>query len=285
MAVLYAASFLIPRPISTYQTYELTPLEYRLLSLTVFIPLALIWFAAFYGYAKLRIYSQKIIGTPEGPHIARLTTGIMILALGLPVTSLFSAATGLLIQHQPEWTGFSVVVKNYINVFIPLTGFMFLSWGARGLAQRSRQHSSYRTFALFTLVFAVIGVTYCYLTLTAPDLASSHHMPGWLVSLTLTLPYLYTWFLGLIAAYHIHIYSRTVTGVVYRNAWKTLAQGLGVILIIRIAIQYIAAATAATSDMRLARLLLIIYVFEALYAIGYIIVAVGAKRLQKIEEV
>src|SRR5690242_12023461 len=83
--LLYAVSFMFNRPIATLQRLELSDLQYRLISLSVLIPLVLIWFAAFYGYAKLRAYTNLIKDSPDGKYVACITTGLMVLAIGLPL--------------------------------------------------------------------------------------------------------------------------------------------------------------------------------------------------------
>lgn len=283
--ILYAASFMVPRSISTLQKLDLTPTEYRLISLTVLIPVVLIWFAAFYGYNKLRIYSEMIKDAPDGLHVKHLTTGIMILAFGLPLSALVSTASNLLIDYNQAFTTVGTVVKNYVSLVFPLIGFVFISRGARGLSIISKERPSYFSVNVLAAIVIAIGVTYCYLILTSPNLDTIYHLPDWLIVVTLVCPYLYTWYLGILAAYETHLYSRKAPGKLYRRTWNMLATGIGSIIIMQIAVQYISTATVQLSNLRLARLLFIVYVLLVLLSIGYILVATGAKRLQKIEEV
>lgn len=283
--ILYAASFMVPRSISTLNRLDLTPTEFRLISLTVLIPVVLIWFAAFYGYHKLRVYAEMIKDTPDGQHVRQLTTGIMILAFGLPLSALVSTGSNLLIDHNQAFTTVGTVVKNYVSLIFPLIGFVFISRGARGLSIISKERPSYFSINVLAAIVIAIGVTYCYLILTSPDLDAIYHLPDWLIVASLVGPYLYTWYLGILAAYETHLYSRKAPGKLYRRTWNMLATGIGSIIIMQIAVQYISTATVQLNNLRLARLLFIIYVLLVLLSIGYILVAIGAKRLQKIEEV
>src|SRR4051812_27153138 len=115
-AVAYAASFLIPRPIGTLQQYELSVTQYRLLSLTVLVPVVLIWFAAFYGYGKLREYTSLISTAPDGRHVARLTKGIMFLVIGLPISSLTSSAFGIISQHYTGFETAAAILRTFVTL-------------------------------------------------------------------------------------------------------------------------------------------------------------------------
>lgn len=283
--LLYAATFMFPRSIATLSRLELTPVQYRLLSLTVIIPIALIWFAAFYGYNKLRNYTDMIKGTPDGQHVGLITTGIMILAFGLPVQALISAGMTIIMENNPGLTTAATAIRLYTTLTIPLVGFIFISKGARGLSILSKQRPSYRAINALAALFIAIGVTYCYLIMTAQDLHAIYHMPAWLVVASIVSPYLYTWYLGLLAAYETHLYSRKAPGQLYRRTWNMLASGIAAIIVVQIAIQYITTATVQLTQLKLLRLLFIVYVLLVLLSVGYVLVAIGAKRLQKIEEV
>jgi hypothetical protein len=283
--VLYAASFLIPRPIDTMQQYELTLTQYRLLSLTVLIPLTVIWYIAFYGFNKLRQYTSLISTTKDGRHVASLTKGIAFLAIGLPVTSLTSTGFSIIAQHYASFTPAAAIMRTFISLLFPLLGFIFISRGARGLSDLAKQRPSYRAVNILAAIFIAIGVFYCFVMLNASGMEAMYHMPTWLVLLTVVGPYLYMWFLGIVSAYEVHLYSRQAPGLLYRRTWNMLASGIAAIIIMQIAVQYVSAITAQLHALRLARLLVIVYVLLASMSVGYILVALGAKRLRKIEEV
>jgi hypothetical protein len=283
--VLYAVSYLFPRPIATMQRYELGDLQYRLLALSVFIPLTLIWYAAFYGCYKLRRYSHTVKGTPDGRHVAKLTTGIMVLAFSLPISSIFGAVASIAIEHHTSLEGFAKIAKQYISLIFPLVGFIYISIGARGLSELAKQRPTYRAFNILALIFIAISVAYCATFFKGYSMESTHLMPQFVSLATLVVPYLFTWCLGLLSAYELHLYARGVAGSLYRRTWNTLATGLASIIILQIIVQFFSNVTAQASNLKLARLLIIVYVLLALLAAGYLLVALGAKRLQKIEEV
>jgi hypothetical protein len=285
LVATYVALFLITLPTDAVQRFDLSPLEYRLLGLTVVIPLTLIWFAAFYGYSKLRTYTNLIRATKDGRHVNQLTRGIMVLAIGLPITAIVDTALSRLAQRYPSLTDFSTVIDNYLDLAIPLTAFFFISAGAHGLSILSKQRPSQRAINLLAALFIAIGVTYCSIVLTSDDLQTIYHLPVWLVVATVVGPYLYVWYLGLLAAYEVYLYSRTAPGLLYRRTWGMLARGIGAIILTSIVMQYVLTLTTQFTTMRLRSLLVIVYILLALMSVGYVLVAIGARRLRKIEEV
>jgi len=283
--LLYAASFTSQRQIATLQNIDLSTTQYTLLSLTVLVPTAVIWYVAFYGYYKLKVYATMIKNTPDGKHVDRITTGLGILALGLPGSALTTAAINTIVSYSPGFAGNGTVIKNYVALLFPLAAFVFINKGAHGLSVLSKQQINYRTANILAGGFIIIGTIFCHLVLTANSINDLYHLPSLLVVLTLVCPYLYTWYLGIVAAYQTYLYGYTAPGKLYRQTWNLLATGIGAIIGAQIARQYISSTTLRLENLQLVRLLFIVYVLLGMLSVGFILVAAGAKRLQKIEEV
>jgi hypothetical protein len=91
LAIAYLGfALLLPANKVAMHNYNLTSGQYHILMLVVLIPYIAIWFAAFYGYAKLQEYASKISSTPEGPGFKSIANGFQWLAWGLPVPALIS---------------------------------------------------------------------------------------------------------------------------------------------------------------------------------------------------
>jgi hypothetical protein len=285
LVIIYAATVLIFVPDGVAQRYDLSPLEYRLLTLTIVVPLSLIWFAAFYGYGKLRAYTKLIRSTADGRHTSQIAHGIMVLAFGLPISTIASTISNRLSESSPALASAAIITENYLSLLIPLIAFSFISVGARGLSDLAKQRPSQRAINILAGLFIAIGVMYCYVALTSGDLQGVYHLPDWLIVSTIIGPYLYVWYLGLLSAYEIYLYSQTAPGLLYRRTWGMLAKGIAAILLMSIVVQYTVTLTTQFASMRLRSLLIIVYVLLALLSVGYVLVAIGARRLRKIEEV
>jgi hypothetical protein len=276
-------TFLAPPPRVALTKYHITVTELHLLYLTIVIPVAIIWFLAFYGYAKLQAYNTLITNTDDGDQVTWLSRGLMVLAVGLPVTSLLAGIANLFIQEHPQTTTIAIIVRNYVSMIIPLVAFLLIARGAYGLCQFAKQHPSQLGGYVITALAIIIGTMYCFIVLRYSQ-PNAYRLPNWLATLTLVAPYVFTWYVGLVAAYNLHLYSRHVTGVVYRKSWDLLAAGIGFTITMSIIVQYVTTLTRQFNFAGLGITLIIIYCLLALLSVGYVLIARGAKKLQRIEE-
>lgn len=286
-AVVYiAATLLIAPPKATLQQYHLTATSLRLFDLTIIIPIVGIWFAAFYGYARLRTYTELVRRSKDGRHIAKLASGIGILVFGLPISSISKLLLDYIAVHNKGFTASATIIDNYISLVIPLVAFFVISHGTRGLVALSKLRTSRLASHILTIFLIVTGVLYGYFA-SRPyaHVGENYHLSvGWVLA-TLVIPYVYAWFLGILAAYEMHLYSRSVSGVLYRKSWDLFAFGFGSIIVVSILIQYLTTVTIQLKSLRFSLILSLVYVLLLLLSVGYILMAVGAKKLIKIEEV
>jgi hypothetical protein len=93
------------------------------------------------------------------------------------------------------------------------------------------------------------------------------------------------WFMGLLATYEIYNYRLKVAGIVYRKSWGLLALGIGWLIVMSIGVQYLTTLNARLMHLSIYWILVIVFALLLVYSVGYILIALGARRLQKIEEV
>jgi hypothetical protein len=105
-----------------------------------------------------------------------------------------------------------------------------------------------------------------------------------LVMITLGIPYMYIWFLGMQAATELHAYSKGLVGIFYRRGWNLFISGIAAIIFTSILLQYLTTLSTWLTSLSLGWLLSLLYVLLLLLASAYIVVALGAKKLMKIEE-
>lgn len=134
---------------------------------------------------------------------------------------------------------------------------------------------------------------YCYVTLTNParqfppssGIKAAYYLPDWLLVTTIIIPYLFVWFYGMRAAAHLAFYRKNVSGVVYKQALGYLAVGLGTVIVSSMALRFLVSLTTLLNSLSLKILLILLYALIFVIASGYIFIAVGAKKLKRIEEV
>lgn len=292
LAIVYVVLiFLLPASRGTMRAYHLSALEYRIILLVVTLPQLIAWLVAFEGYARLRQYVYSIRETPEGVHFDKLASGSAWLAWSLPLPVILALLLNALAN---SWTAFypaSIVIGNYFNLVLPLVAFSLIGSASRGLVGIAKVRFSLTSIRTIMIVFLVGGVSYCYLTFRHFDpgsLGSTHNpyfLPIWLMVLSVIIPYLYAWFAGLLAACEITLFSQHITGVLYRQALRLLAIGLAVIIVSSIALQYMNSVRPLVGHLVIDYQLVLASIFRITEAGGFVLMAAGASRLKKIEEV
>ena len=287
LTITYAAgTLLIPPPKRTLQRYHTTLQHLRLLDLTFILLFAAIWLSAVYAFYNFRQYYHVIKKTKEGKPLAYITTGIGLLAFWFPVIEVFDTYTNYAVQKHVSFTGPVIVMQNYLALLIPLIGFVFLSIGARKLTEIVKQRPTMFGTNGLVIVLIVIGVTYVYLlTGTHNRVSNAYHLSTINILVTLAIPYIYMWFIGLLSAYEIFLYRVKAPGIIYRQSWQQLALGTSSLIVLSITIQYLSTVSEQLDRLSLVRALMVIYALLVLLAIAYVLVALGARNLKKIEEV
>ncbi|HSX29554.1 MAG TPA: hypothetical protein VLE73_03265 [Candidatus Saccharimonadales bacterium] len=287
VAAYVVLALALPPNQATLKKYDLTESELRLLSLTLIVPLIIIWFTALYGYLRFKAYAEVIKTSNEGTSFNHLADGLMVLAFGMPVTAIISSVLGEMMRQHNNLTPVATICRNYISLLFFIVAFVLIAKGANGLMQTLRpQAPAYPRYGGFGVL--VLSSVFTAMVIGRPESGNSgsiYYLPDWLIVLTLVIPYLFVWCTGLLAAYHLYVYKSRVRGTIYKQAFNNLALGIAAIVVISIVLQFLTTITEQLNRLHLTPILLILYVLVGLYAVGYGLVARGAKKLRKIEEV
>lgn len=284
--LVYAGFVLLPAPPKvTLLRYHLTATRLRLIDLTIIIFFAGIWFLGFYAYNKLRVYAALIREEKDGRQILKISWGVLLLALWLPVSSTLSAILQFIADRHPGFLGASIIINHYVGLALPLAGFILVGMGARGLTDLIRQRSGHAAIQVLQLLLIYTGLVYVHFVATTHQRDAVYYMSIWFILLTLVAPYVYMWFVGLIASYEIYRYQRQVAGIVYKKSWNLLALGLGWLIVTSIVFQFLTTATVQLKGLALGWLLGVVYLLLILLAVGFALTALGARKLRRIEEV
>ena len=291
VAVYILLIIFLPPNKATLHAHHLSALEYRTLLFAVSIPSLVTWVAAFIGYTQLRQYVTIIHDSPDGPHFQTLARGFAWLAWSLPVSAIVYLLLSSSANKWPGLTATTVILRNYINLILPLIAFSIIGTASRGLVNRARLNFSSASVRLIMLVFLAGGVLYCFLTFQQFDLSSlsstdnPYYLPLWLMVLSVIIPYLYAWFIGLLAAYEIMLFSRHSEGVLYRQSLGMMVSGLMMIIISLVAIQFTSTVNPGIGHLIFGYHLALTLIFRIVGGVGFVLVAIGAGRLKKIEEI
>lgn len=292
LAIIYVILiFLLPVNHATMHAHHLSTFEFRMLLLALNLPTIVAWLAAFIGYAKLREYVQLVRKTPEGLYFDKLATGAAWLAWSLPIPAIIIL---LLNGIANDWGNFypaTIIIGNYLRLVFPLIAFSIIGVASRGLVGLAKIKFGFASSRIIAVLFLGAGVLYCLLTFkhfnpsSLTSTANPYFLPIWLMVLTIIVPYLYTWFVGLLAAYEITLFSRETHGVLYRQALRLVVLGLVVIIASSIALQYIRGVQPRIDRSTLDYYMVLSSVSHLIGGSGFVLMAIGAERLKRIEEV
>lgn len=287
-------TLVMPVEATAFQSkYQLSDSQISLLRLTVAAPIVVIWLLAYYGYAKFRAYANSIKESREAKPLSRLVDGLLVLGLWLPLTSVINNIATRIYTDNPGLTEEMTITRNYIGLIILLGAFMLIHQGSRDLAKVTKKSAATNMRPTLMTILAVVSTIFAYVTLTNPvrqfpnesTPIAAYYLPDFLLFFTIIVPYVLVFYFGLLAVQNLIFYRQNVKGIIYKNALGWLAGGICVAVICVIVLRYLSGVTTVFSDASLKIVLSIIYLLVILIAAGYVLIAWGAKKLQKIEEV
>jgi hypothetical protein len=293
LAVVYLTlNIVIPPGSSALTRYGLTDEQITVVRLSMAIPIIIIWFLGYYGYDKFKQYANTIAGRKEGKAFDKIAQGLLMLALWLPINGITTNLSTYVASNNPGYAAAATIIKNYIVVVVVLLAFYFLYIGSSSLLKKTKRIAVPKR-SLVNLIFVVLSLFFVYWTLINPVRqfpsaeypTAVYYLPDWLLIPTIILPYLAAFYFGMLAVQNIVAYRYKAKGIIYRNSLSSLANGIGILVISVILIRYLTAFITQLGDTTLKALLLLIYCLILFIALGYISIALGAKKLQKIEEV
>lgn len=282
---------LLPVNMANVHAYHMSTLGYRLVTILVNLPVIVVWFVAFWGYPKLSSYSKVLGSAPEAGAYRKLAMGIAWLTWVLPISAIINRAlSGISDSHHKLNTPMTII-SNYFNLILPLIAFIIIFVAAKTLlkSQKVKWEKSRSRAVMFT--FLLGGALYCYLILRTADLSNFSNtnnvylLPVWLVVLSIVIPSLYGWFMGLLASYELSLFSINMPGILYKRALLFLYSGLAAIILSFIASQYLSAVWPLKTHLVFNYRLAIIILFRVIGGLGFVVLAIGANKLKQIEEV
>jgi hypothetical protein len=274
--------------------YNISAAEARVLGLTVILPLIGIWFIAAYGYVRLRKYAENIIESKDGKAMSRIADGIFVLALWLPIVTIISNLTSYYGRTHSNAQPAMVIVNNYLNLIFLLVAFLFIYSGTNQLPDIKKMLISRRlSRAWWFVAFIAVSGLFTYFTLAnparseaTPDVAvATYYLSDPLILLSIILPYIILLYFGFRSAAILRAYTVKVSGKFYRSALIYLTNGILISVLAIISIRILSSFTAWFNDRSLQVILGIIYLLLIGIALGFLLIARGAKRLHELEKI
>lgn len=272
--------------------FGITITKLRLLELTLYIPIIIIWAIAVYGAERFKNYTAGISTYKDGVALDKVATGLGIITASIIINSLIGLVRPWALRDH--WLAAYTIFADYVAVLLPLIGFAYMYAGSVGLNKfiKNRRRGKLGLAAVAALL-VIIGTAYITALLTYhyrsstpdPSRYSSFYMSDPLILLTLALPYLLSWGMGILAVVNLDNYRQSVKGVIYKQALRRLVNGTTIVILFYIVVQLLVAFSTYFAQADLKLILLILYLLILFYALGFLVIATGAKRLNQIEQV
>lgn len=282
----------MPPDASVLTRYNLSPSQARFLSLSIAAPLIIIWTIALFGLISINRYATHIRKDKDGRAFTTISRGLSVLVFSLPLVAFISSGLSYIARTSPEFTPKSVIVTNYITLATFFTAFFIIRKGAMRLNSKIKNRDVSDNYRFWRFGLVALGLLFTYMTLNNPARAVAppgasravYYLPDWLIVITIIVPYIINWYLGMQSAYYIRQYSKRVPGILYRVALGYISNGIGAVILASILIRFLVSTTEFFNKAGLRLLLFVVYLLLITMSIGYILIALGAKKLQKIEE-
>lgn len=282
-------TFFSPIDPASLKRFNINEVQTRLLQLSLAVPILAIYYTAVYGAVRFKTYSLTIKGSPDGKAYDALANGLLALVfIGLVFPGIFGTLASYARAAGMRET--FTVVNRYVSVGANLLAFYLLFRGSQAVLAyaKGKQKTHWLTWVsvLGGGLYTYVLLNYPYRNKTPdPTKYSSFYMTDPQLLLTVVLPTVAAWVLASLAVSNIVEYTKTVKGVIYKKALSSLSNGVTAVVLVLISLQMLTGLSEAFSNLDLKGILIFIYVILIAYAIGWVIIARGAKKLSKIEEV
>lgn len=274
--------------------YKIDADQLRWLSLTIVVPGFAIYFAAFSSFLNIGSYAHKIKKSPDGAGFTFLTKGLMVLGISLPANALISRLLSYGVQEGNVSQAAATIITTHLSAATYFASFCLLYLGSRRLlASLKGVTIPQRHIVTAAVGIALLSIPYVIVTLlnparttvVPPAMTATYYMPDILIFLTIIVPYIVTWTLGFYASLYLYHYHKNVGGAIYKKALRKLNIGFFIVILTTVLLQFISAASTVISGWALGVVLTVIYLLLGTIAVGYVYIALGAKRLAKLEEI
>lgn len=277
------------------ERYNISENTLNLISVAFSLPTLLIWLAVAFAAVSFYRYAQNIAGSKDSKAFRFIAYGLLASLVGMLASSLLSTLQTLIGQTVADPTTLQttfVVIKNYISIVAALVTYGYLFMGSTALLEViGKTYNKWRQIMPVLIPFAVVAVVYLWLVFTnewrqmatIPGFAPTFGLPDYLILVTVAVPYLVSWFLGITALRNIIQYQSETPGIIYKKIFKKLVTGMTIVIGLTITLQMLNQFSGFLASRGLGMILGIIVVLYIVLIFAYILIARGARDLHKIE--
>lgn len=297
IGVYFIGTLFQPQDVEALAELGLTPTSARLISIfMIALPISLAWAILAKAVYNVQGYANFLKTGTEAKAFTFIASGLMVLLS----TDIIGALLNQISTYSPEQKELvnTIIVANaMIDVVAALGLFILMYYGVSQLTHlikidRKRLFRNHLIISAVTALAPVVFIGNSIFTNSERALAAgtegapiTNFFSDWQVVAFILLPYLIAWTAGNMAILSMLTYRSKVKGIIYKNSVKRFAQGLTMLVILQIGLQILGQASDLFDDNTLALLLGVIAIIIIMIVVAYALIASGASKLRRLEEV
>lgn len=279
-------SLLTPQGASAAK-YSLSNTTINIIKVTFALPFLLCWLLALSGWLHFRSYIHKQAKGLEHKGFTLIARGLAVLLIGLIVPGVASTIYTYFSNSATQGSAWTIT-NNYINIVFPFAGFLLMFLGSVQLMKQLKLKAA--TWAkVLTVIVPVVLFSIFYIALiftnparqvsSDPTIPATYFISDILIIFTIIFPVVVTWAMGLLLALNLEQFSHH-TVISHKPALVSLYNGVLVIVGAAILSQALSSLGGTRfSSLNLGLILVLIYLLLGVIALGYALIARGAKKL------
>lgn len=292
--IIYSALTLLAPAVEAGSRYSVTLLQINLLRVTLLLPYLLIWMSGLFAFLHFHSYQSFLGKSPEASGFKKLTKAIGFL-LAVVIIPLFVSLYGTYHADSYLVQKTITILRNNLTVIFYLISFYYL-WGASSeliTALIKDEKKLKPKYEIVSIITALLGLILIFLILHNPFRSTSsnplirptYYLSDWSIFITIIIPYLLVWLLGLLAIINIKTLANEVSGVIYKKTFNSISRALIILISLVISLQFLSQASTFFAHASLGIILSVVYALLLLIAGAYLYLAKAAKQLTAIEKI
>jgi hypothetical protein len=286
--IIYCGVSLLTPLGNTPEQLNISPTALRFLMISFYLPFLICWIFAISACINFWNFTRTL---PEGT----LQNGFWLITLGLTILTIdltIPGTIGVLYgffggdTNEAGW----VIFNRYLDILLPILSFIPMYIGSVMLVHRTDQKVSAASKLITAILPATIfSIFYIYMIFTDPTrqistdplIPATYFLADSLIIITVVIPVIATWVLGLLLVQNLDHYSHH-TRTVNRSGLVTFYNGMLVIIAATIIVQALnSLGSTRFQDISLGLVIFLLYVLIIFITLGLGLIARGAKNLYK----
>lgn len=286
--IIYCGASLLTPLGNTPEQLNISPDALRFLLISFYLPFLICWIFAISACINFWNFTRTLPkGTLQNGFLL-MTLGLIILTIDLTIPGIIGVLYGFFggDTNEAGW----VIFNRYLDILVPILSIVPMYAGSLMLVNRTDQKISTASKLITAILPATMFSTfYIYMIFTDPTrqistdplIPATYFLADSLIVMTVVIPVVATWVLGLLLVQNLDHYSHH-TRTVNRPGLVTFYNGMLVIVAATIIIQAInSLGSTRFQDISLGLVIFLLYALIIIITFGLGLIARGAKNLYK----